>query len=1022
MKAPSRFPRPSAGLLLALIGLMMGFIAPGYCQDRPASAMDATALTALPTWTPTGNLKTPRGGHTATLLPGGKVLVAGGWVDDHTPINSAELYDIATGTWSVTGSLSSAYYGHTATLLPNGKVLVVGYRVNGLFSELYDPATGTWSPNTVPPGLADAATLLPNGKVLMVWYTVTPDSPFAHLYDPATLTWLPAATPTSVRNDSTATLLQNGSVLVAGGRSDPAPGGWWEFEPEPTRAEVYDALSDSWKGVGTALILGLHTATLLPNGKVLLMGWGYGPATAKLYDPAAETFTDTGNFTVGRMCCHTATLLPNGKVLVAGGRGAGGSDPSRSAELYDRDTGMWTSTSSLNTGRHSHTATSLPDGRVLVAGGVTHENWFALNSAEIYGPALSGMPELSVAKTPDNGTFQPGAQVAFTIVVGNPAPAGAGSATNVTLTDQLPGNGGLVWSNVSTSQGSCTTPIVGNLLNCNLGTIAPQGSVTVIVSSASTTPANACQSQPNPVARVTADGGLSAQDAGSLTCTATNLPPVASFSATPSPAPVGTPITFSAAASSDPDGTITSYAWNFGDGTTGSGVSVSKSYAAAGAYTVTLTVTDNGGKTASATSTVAITAAGGGVVVWVEDAVPPGAVLLGTEPFTWVSSNPVPYSGTLAHQSALASGMHQHYFRYASTELNVAVGDSLFSYVYLDPANPPQQVMLQWNDGSWEHRAYWGANLIPWGAHYMGPLPVAGQWVRLQVPAALVGLEGRSVNGMAFTLYGGRATWDYSGSVASGANLPPIARFTTTPASTTIGSPITMSAAASSDPDGTITGYAWNFGDGTPGSGVSVSKSYAAAGTYTVTLTVTDNGGKTATTTRTVTITAAGGGFEFIWVEDAVPPGAVLLGTEPFTWVSSNPVPYSGTLAHQSGLASGMHQHYFRYASTELNVAVGDSLFSYVYLDPANLPQTVMLQWNDGSWEHRAYWGASLIPWGTGGGVGGRYMGPLPVAGQWVRLQVPAALVGLEGRSVNGMAFTLYGGRATWDYAGKISP
>jgi uncharacterized repeat protein (TIGR01451 family)/MYXO-CTERM domain-containing protein len=137
----------------------------------------------------------------------------------------------------------------------------------------------------------------------------------------------------------------------------------------------------------------------------------------------------------------------------------------------------------------------------------------------------AGAPQLSVVKTPDNGMFQMGSQIAFTIVVSNPAAPGSPSATNVALSDQLPGNGGLVWSNVSTSQGSCTTPIVGNLLTCSLGTIAPQGSVTVTVSSASTTPADACQFQPNPVALATADGGLTAQDGGSLDCSPLPPPP-----------------------------------------------------------------------------------------------------------------------------------------------------------------------------------------------------------------------------------------------------------------------------------------------------------------------------------------------------------------------------------------------------------------------------------------------------------------------------------------------------------------
>jgi hypothetical protein len=160
--------------------------------------------------------------------------------------------------------------------------------------------------------------------------------------------------------------------------------------------------------------------------------------------------------------------------------------------------------------------------------------------------------------------------------------------------------------------------------------------------------------------------------------------------------------------------------------------------------------------------------------VWVEDAVPSGATVVGdSEGWTWASGNPAPYSGGLAHQSAVVGGFHQHYFYNATTTLSVDVGDTLFAYVYLDPANPPQQVMLQWNDGTWEHRAYWGANLIPLGVdgtvsrRYMAPLPAVGQWVRLEVPAAQVGLEGRTLNGMAFTLYGGRATWDYAGTSAN---------------------------------------------------------------------------------------------------------------------------------------------------------------------------------------------------------------------------------------------------------------
>jgi hypothetical protein len=93
-----------------------------------------------------------------------------------------------------------------------------------------------------------------------------------------------------------------------------------------------------------------------------------------------------------------------------------------------------------------------------------------------------------------------------------------------------------------------------------------------------------------------------------------------------------------------------------------------------------------------------------------------------------------------------------------------------------------------------------------------------------------------------------------------------------------------------------------------------------------------------------------------------------------------------------------------------------------VYLDPDDAPSEIMLQWNDGSWDHRAYWGDNLIDWGIDGTPSRIRMEPLPESGEWMRLQVPASAVNLEGRTIGGMAFTLWGGRATWDYAGVSAP
>jgi hypothetical protein len=158
-----------------------------------------------------------------------------------------------------------------------------------------------------------------------------------------------------------------------------------------------------------------------------------------------------------------------------------------------------------------------------------------------------------------------------------------------------------------------------------------------------------------------------------------------------------------------------------------------------------------------------------------------------------------------------------------------------------------------------------------------------------------------------------------------------------------------------------------------------------------------------------------------VWVDDALPAGAIRGsdGGDRWNWVEQPR--FAGKLAHRSTARKGHHQHFFNYATKPLIVRSGDVLFAYVYLDPTNPPDQVMLQWNDGSWEHRAYWGRSMNSFGIAETDSRRHMGPLPRAGRWVRLEVPARLVGLEGRTLTGMAFTLYGGRATWDQAGKFS-
>lgn len=126
-----------------------------------------------------------------------------------------------------------------------------------------------------------------------------------------------------------------------------------------------------------------------------------------------------------------------------------------------------------------------------------------------------------------------------------------------------------------------------------------------------------------------------------------------------------------------------------------------------------------------------------------------------------------------AHRSANLNGMHQHFFTNA-TDLMSVTDFPLFVWVYLDAANPPSEIMLQWNVDGWEHRAYWGADIIQWGIpntasrFRVGDLPKTGRWLRLEIPPDKVGLVGTRVNGMAFTLFNGRAAWGRTGFLDDG--------------------------------------------------------------------------------------------------------------------------------------------------------------------------------------------------------------------------------------------------------------
>ena len=407
-----------------------------------AFAMGFSSVAArAETWSVVVPMAEPRAEQTATLLPDGEVLVAGGYNGvEHgggtttNPLTLAQLFDPSTRSWVQAAPTRVARDGAKAALLGYGSVLVVGGTCpflqydpetkewvcdSSTTAEAYDPSSNTWNPVAAPSELQRVETLtaLPDGRVLLVglFGPRSGDTTVGSaVYDPDANAWSIVAKPLAQRADATATLMNNGDILLAGGFYD---------ERVLESVEEYDPETTEW-----TILAPMHqprmyqAATLLPDGSVFVAG-GEGSVepgvstfapkdvltSAEAYNPATNAWQEIGPMNMGRTL-QTATALPDGDVLMVGGQECnpeiseaclGYGDPEHpasgnccaasSAEVYEASSGRWTFTEPITSGM-LHTETLLQNGEVLVTGGELPLGSVELSSAYVYGPAQVSPP------------------------------------------------------------------------------------------------------------------------------------------------------------------------------------------------------------------------------------------------------------------------------------------------------------------------------------------------------------------------------------------------------------------------------------------------------------------------------------------------------------------------------------------------------------------------------------------------------------------------------------------------------
>jgi len=405
------------------------------------------------TFSSAGNLNLVLAYHTATLLQDGTVLITGG-ATNGGQTNTAEIYNPSTNTFALTlGAMSTKRYASTATLLNSGKVLIAGGGSTLSSAELYNPATGTFSTTgSMTTGRNYAtATLLHDGTVLIAGGVFQTGTASAEIYNPTTGTFAATSgTMTTKRVSQTATLLSDGTVLIAGGIQN------YSGETVVSTAERYYPSTGKFTAVGnmTTARCG-HTATRLNDGTILIAGGtaqsGKPIASAEIFNPATNSFSAVGSLHTARSL-QAATLLRDSTVLIAGGSTATLGSPTPygpytgSTEIYNPSTSTFTTSAAMVTPRGGQTATRLNDGTVLEAGGGYGSGGSFTSTVELYSyPFSTGYinPKYKVVgiayAVPGTSSY---VQYTDTTMLGTSSSTSNSFSTNVTTSETICGSTG----------------------------------------------------------------------------------------------------------------------------------------------------------------------------------------------------------------------------------------------------------------------------------------------------------------------------------------------------------------------------------------------------------------------------------------------------------------------------------------------------------------------------------------------------------------------------------------------------